>query len=160
MLWTYGIVDPFSFRVQIQVGIKNFFNHKLQMFTFALLSTQYFSIILGLPYTITGTSNVFYRSRGSSSEKLVDAMFLTISASGSEYGSGSICEPGSVCGSGSESRMLNEDPYPPKTMISLSKTVPLKGWVNYLDIDLVGEAAPGTEGPYAGEVMLTRPDTN
>ncbi len=32
--------------------------------------------------------------------------------------------------------------------------------MNYLDIDLVGEAAPGTEGPYAGEVMLTRPDTN
>jgi hypothetical protein len=32
--------------------------------------------------------------------------------------------------------------------------------VNYLDIDLVGEAAPGTEGPYAAEVMLTRPDKN
>ncbi len=32
--------------------------------------------------------------------------------------------------------------------------------MNYLDIDLVGEAAPGTEEPYVGEVMLTRPDTN
>jgi hypothetical protein len=40
------------------------------------------------------------------------------------------------------------------------KIVTSKGWANYLDIDLVGEAAPGTEGPYAGEVMLTRPDTN
>ncbi len=118
---------------------------------------------MGFPYTITGTGTppvkFIYKERESSSEKLVNALFLTIFGVWtywiwfriwiwirmriririSNAGFGSI---------------------PTQNNDFTLKTVPLKGWVNYLDIDLVGDAAPGTEGPYVGEVMLTRPGTN